>query len=204
MHLPIGQESGFTGIIDLVEFKAYLWTGNDLDASFKVVDIPANMLAKADKYRKILVEQVIEGDDYLIEKFLSGLKITNDEVKSCIRKAVLQMSLVPVFCGSAFKNKGVQLLLDAVVDYLPSPSDINQLDANKNIINTTKDKKLKALAFKVMNDPFVGSLTFIRVYAGSLASGDTVYNSAKKKKERIGRMLLMHANNKEDIKKTNI
>jgi elongation factor G len=206
MQLPIGTEESFQGVVDLVEGRSIIWKGDDLGAKYEFGEIPENLKSKAQEYRVKLIESVVEADDNVMEKYLAGEVVTSDEIRSCIRKGVIKNSFIPVFCGTAFKNKGVQPLLDAVVNYLPSPVDIDGAKGigvhNKEDVNVlpSDDGKVCALAFKVMNDPFVGSLTFVRVYAGILKSGATVQNSMKDKKERVGRMLLMHANNREDVK----
>ncbi len=205
-QLPIGAESEFAGIIDLVTMKASIWRDESLGAKFDVVDIPADMKEKAAEYRAQLLETVVEADDAVMESYLNGQEPTVDQIKKCIRLGVLKSLFVPVFCGSAFKNKGVQPLLDAVVDYLPSPEDIGavkgtEMDSDVELIRNPDDSEpLAALAFKIMTDPFVGSITFVRIYSGKLESGSSILNSTKDKQERIGRMLLMHSNNREDIK----
>jgi elongation factor G len=210
IQLPIGSEDTFKGVIDLVQMKAVIWHNDDLGASYDYVDIPADMLDEAKKYRVELLDTIAEMDDAIMHKYLDGHELSMEEIQQCIRKGVITSSFVPVLCGSAFKNKGVQTLLDAVVDYLPSPVDIppaKGVKVNKNgdileeiTVEPSDNGKLAALAFKVMNDPFVGSLTFVRIYSGVLKSGTGVINTTKSKKERIGRLLLMHANNREDVK----
>ena len=206
LQLPIGIESDLKGIIDLVKMKGIIWNDESLGAKFDIVEIPADLKAEADKYRKELVEMAVEQDEKLMEAYLEGKEISEADLKKCIRKGTLNFSFVPVICGSAFKNKGVQPLLDAVVDYLPSPLDIGQIvgtkpDSEDEIVRKfSNTEPFSALAFKVANDPFVGSLTFIRIYSGTLNAGTGVLNTSKDKEERIGRMLLMHANNREDIK----
>ncbi|MCE3233346.1 MAG: elongation factor [Rickettsiaceae bacterium] len=207
LQLPIGAEEKFQGVVDLVKMKAIIWHDESLGAKFDYTDIPANLKDQAAEYREKLLETAVEMDDALMEKYLGGEEIDEDALKRCIRKGTISGTFVPVVCGSAFKNKGVQPLLDAVVEYLPAPTDvpaIKGVDANdeeKAIERHSSDSEpFSGLAFKVMTDPFVGSLTFVRVYSGSLESGETVINSTKDKKERIGRMLLMHANSREDIK----
>ncbi|MBN8828788.1 MAG: elongation factor G [Sphingobacteriia bacterium] len=206
MQLPIGLEDTFRGVVDLVEMKGIVWRDDSLGAQFDYVDIPDDLAEKAKQYHAKLVETAVEMDDALMEKYLNGEDISVENIKKCIRKGVVTRSFVPVFCGSAFKNKGVQPLLDAVVDYLPSPLDVPAVEGvhpyKEEQLTRKADEKepFSALAFKVLNDPFVGSITFIRVYSGTLNSGTTVINTVKDNKERIGRMLLMHANNREDIK----
>lgn len=206
IQLPIGSEDKFVGVVDLVEMKAIIWKDENLGAEFFYEAIPADMVDEAEEYRVKLLETAVEVDDEAMEKYLSGGELSIEEIKACIRKGTIAGKFVPITCGSAFKNKGVQPLLDAVVDYLPCPTDvpaINGIDADTEepIIRKSDDKEpFSALAFKVMNDPFVGSLTFCRIYSGVLTSGTTVLNSVKDNKERVGRMLLMHANNREDIK----
>ena len=206
IQLPIGAEDSFKGIINLVTMKAYIWHDDSLGAKFDIVDIPADYKEKADKYRSILVEMAVEADDEILEKYLNGEEITESQINHCIRLGVIKYTFVPVLCGSAFKNKGVQPLLDAVVNYLPSPVDVPAIKGEHPVTKDVLERKnsekepFSALAFKVINDPFVGSLTFIRIYSGILSSGTTVINTVKDQKERIGRMLMMHANNREDIK----
>ena len=206
IQLPIGIESDLKGVIDLVKMKGIVWNDESLGAKFDIVEIPADLKSEADKYRKELVEMAVEQDEKLMEAYLEGKEISETDLKKCIRKGTLNFSFVPVICGSAFKNKGVQPLLDAVVDYLPSPLDIGQItgtkpDSEDEIVRKfSNTEPFSALAFKVANDPFVGSLTFIRIYSGTLNAGTGVLNTTKDKEERIGRMLLMHANNREDIK----
>lgn len=206
VQLPIGAESDFVGIVDLVEMNASIWRDESLGAKFDVVEIPADLKAKADEYRAKLLDMVVEADDEIMEAYLEGKEPTPDQIRSCIRKGVLKGLFVPILCGSAFKNKGVQPLLDGVIAYLPSPADIGsvagtEVDGDQEIIRKADDNEpFAGLAFKIMTDPFVGSITFVRIYSGKLESGTTVLNSIKDKNERIGRMLLMHANNREDIK----
>ena len=206
MQLPLGAEADFRGVIDLLKMKAVVYTGDTADSPIEIQDIPADLLDKANEYHNQLVEMAVEEDEQAMEDYLEGKEISVETLKKCIRKGTLSQSFVPVFCGTAFKNKGVQLLLDAVVDYLPSPLDIPAIkgtnpDTEAEDVRHPSDKEpLSALAFKIMNDPFVGSLTFVRIYSGVMTAGSYVYNSVKDKKERIGRMLLMHANKREDIK----
>ena len=206
LQLPIGAEAEFQGVIDLINMKAIVYTGDTADAPINVTDIPAEFKDKAEEYHAKLVETAVEMDDQAMEDYFEGKEISVDTLKKCIRKGTLAMSFVPVLCGTAFKNKGVQPLLDAVVDYLPSPLDLPDVEGVKpgteEVITRKADdnQPLAALAFKIMNDPFVGSLTFTRIYSGTINAGSYIYNSVKDKKERIGRMLLMHANKRDDIK----
>ena len=204
IQLPIGSEDDFRGIIDLIKMKAEIYT-NDLGTDILEEDIPAEYLDQAQEYREKLVEAVAETDEDLMMKYLEGEEITNEELKAAIRKATINVEFFPVLCGSAFKNKGVQLMLDAVIDYLPSPLDI---PAIKGINPDTEEEETRpasdeepfaALAFKIMTDPFVGRLTFFRVYSGVLQSGSYVLNTSKGKRERIGRILQMHANSRQEI-----
>ena len=206
MQLPIGAEAEFKGVIDLLNMKAIVYTGDTADSPIEIQDIPAELKDKAEEYHAKLVEMAVEMDDQAMEDYFEGKEISTETLKKCIRKGTLAMSFVPVLCGTAFKNKGVQPLLDAVVDYLPSPLDLHDVEGTKpgtdEVITRKADDKepLAALAFKIMNDPFVGSLTFTRIYSGTLQAGSYIYNSVKDKKERIGRMLLMHSNKRDDIK----
>jgi len=205
IQLPIGAESNFKGVIDLVKMKAIVWHDESLGAKFDVTEIPADMLDQAKEYREKLIEAAVELDDAALEKFLEGVEPDEATLHKLIRKAVLTSAFYPVLAGSAFKNKGVQPLLDAVVAYLPSPVDVPAIkgeDAQGNeVLRKANDTDpLALLAFKIMDDPFVGTITFCRIYSGVLTSGTGVVNSTREKKERIGRMLLMHANNREDIK----
>ena len=207
IQLPIGAESNFTGMVDLVIMKAYIWNNEALGAKFDTVDIPADLVEKAKEYREKMIEAAVELDDAALEAFLDGKEPDEATLKKLIRKAVITGAFYPVLCGSAFKNKGVQPLLDAVVDYLPSPLDvpaIKGINPDKEGEEVTRQPKddapMALLAFKIMDDPFVGTITFCRIYSGTLTSGTGAINSTKERKERIGRMLLMHANNREDIK----
>jgi elongation factor G len=214
IQLPIGSEDKFKGVIDLVKMKAITYKDETMGADYDTSDIPADMMAEAQEYREKLIEKVSEHDDKLLEKYLGGEAITEDEIKTALRNRVIksvreeEAPFVVVICGSAFKNKGVQPLLDAVVDYLPSPVEvpaITGLDPNakeETLIErpAADDAPFAALAFKIMTDPFVGQLTFIRVYSGVLTSGSSVYNSTKQRTERVGRLLKMHANKREEIK----
>ncbi|MGN0903890.1 MAG: elongation factor G [Alphaproteobacteria bacterium] len=208
MSLPIGAEADFVGIVDVLRQKAIIWKSETLGAEFEVVEIPAELKDLAAEYYGKLVETVVEEDDQAMEDYLEGKDISYETLQKCLRKGTIAMNFVPVLCGSAFKNKGVQAMLDAVVDYLPSPVDIppvvgvDPANGEEVIRLSSDDEPLSALAFKIMNDPFVGSLTFARIYSGVMASGSYVLNSVKDKKERIGRMLLMHANHREELKET--
>ena len=203
--LPVGAEADFAGIVDLVNNNAIIWRDESLGAQFDIVEIPAELKEKATEYRHRLIETAVEADDALMESYLEGKEPTVAQLKAAIRRGTVNSMFVPVLCGSAFKNKGVQPLLDGVVDYLPSPADIgfvNGIDDRGNeVIRKSEDSEpFSGLAFKIMTDPFVGSITFMRVYSGKLESGSGVDNSTKDRKERVGRMLLMHANSREDIK----
>ena len=206
IEIPVGAEDQFKGIIDLVEMKAVLWRDETLGAEFDVVEIPEELAAKAREYREKMIEAVSEYDDTLFRKFVEGQAVTNDEIRAGIRKATIALKIFPVICGSAFKNKGVQTMLNAVVDYLPSPLDVPPVEG-VDIDDPTKvlyreasdDAPFSALVFKIMTDPYVGQLAFFRAYSGTLKSGESVYNVAKGRKERIGRLLRMHANKREDI-----
>ena len=206
IQLPIGAESDFAGNIDLVKMKAVVWDGEALGASFSYEDIPADLADKAAEYREKLVEMAVEQDDAAMEAYLEGTEPDEKTLKACIRKGTIAGDFVPVMCGSAFKNKGVQPMLDAVVDFLPSPLDIGDVQGSQVDDPEAKDSRppaddapFSALAFKIMNDPFVGSLTFARIYSGTIESGSYVKNSVKDKRERVGRMLLMHSNNREEL-----
>ena len=206
MQLPIGAEENFCGMVDLVSRTAFVFDEDTLGSTFREAPVPEDMVDMVDEYREKLLEVALEQDDVLMEQYLDGGKISNEQFLGCIRKGVLTSSFVPVICGSAFKNKGVQPLLDAVVELFPSPDDIAAVEGSlpgKDIKvkrRSDDDEPFSALAFKIMTDPFVGSLTFFRVYSGVLASGSYIVNSGKGKKERIGRIMLMHANKREDVK----
>ncbi|MEK3936977.1 elongation factor G [Sporosarcina sp. FSL W7-1349] len=204
IQLPIGAEDTFSGIIDLVEMKATMY-GNDLGTDTTIEEIPEEYRAQAEEYREKLIEAIVDFDEDLMEKYLGGEELTVEEIKTAIRKATLAVEFYPVVCGTAFKNKGVQLVLDAVVDYLPSPIDIppmkgmNPDSEEEEERHSDDNEPFSALAFKVMTDPFVGKLTFFRIYSGVLQSGSYVLNSSKGKRERVGRILQMHANSREEI-----
>src|SRR5947199_1284132 len=206
LQIPIGAEANFKGVIDLIEMKAILWHDETMGAKYDVEEIPAELKKKAEAFRMQLIEVIAETDDVLLEKFLEGETPSIAELKAGIRQATIKMKIFPVICGSAFKNKGVQTMLDAVVDYLPSPADIPPVtghaidDPTKILERKASDKEpFAALVFKIMTDPFVGQLAFFRVYSGRLGSGESVYNVAKGRKERVGRLLRMHANKREEI-----
>ena len=205
LYLPIGAEADFVGVVDVLSMKALVWQDDSLGAKFDVVEIPADLKAQAEEYHAKLVETAVDADDVLTERYLNGEEISAVELKAAIRKGVLESLFVPVLCGSAFKNKGVQALLDAVVDYLPSPDDLIEVkgttvDGETELVRKiSDDEPFSGLAFKIMTDPFVGTLTFVRVYSGVLKTGTYIHNSVKDKKERVGRMLLMHANTREDV-----
>ncbi len=205
---PIGSESEFKGIVDIVKMKALVWHDEQLGAKFDEIEIPAEYADKAKELRTALVEAAVEENDDLMAAYLDGTEPSVEDLKACIRKGTNNFHFVPVMCGSAFKNKGVQPLLDAVIDYLPSPLDIPPLmgmDLKGNEVPRPPDDKapFAGLAFKIMDDPFVGSITFVRVYSGTITSGSAALNSVKDKTERVGRMLLMHANSREDVKEAN-
>ena len=209
IQVPIGIESSLTGVVDLVKMKAQVWKNEALGAEWEYKEIPDDLKEISQKYRTELVEMAVEQDEKLMESYLNGDEIKEEDLIKCIRKGTLNFSFVPILTGSAFKNKGVQPLLDAVINYLPSPIDIGSIKGTKPGSEDEIEMKFEdgagfsALAFKVANDPFVGSLTFIRVYSGTIKTGTGIYNSSKEKEERVGRMLLMHANSREDIKEAN-
>src|SRR5690625_2765948 len=203
--IPIGAEENFRGVVDLVKMKAIIWDEASMGVKFEYEDIPAELQEEADKWRENLLETAAESSEELMDKYLEEGTLTEAEINQAIRARTIANEIQPMLCGTAFKNKGVQRMLDAVIDYMPSPVDIPPVkgeDDNGNIIERKADdnEKFSALAFKLMTDPFVGQLTFVRVYSGVLKSGDTVYNPIKKKRERIGRILQMHANNREELK----
>lgn len=205
VQLPIGAEEMFKGVIDLIKLKAIYWDEESKGMTFNYAEIPADMKAQCEEYRAKIIEAAAEASEELMEKYLEGEEFSEEEIKQAIRKRTINNEIVPVFCGSAFKNKGVQAVLDGVIDYLPSPIDIPAIrgvdeDGKEIHRKTSYDEPFSALAFKIATDPFVGTLTYFRAYSGVLRSGDTVYNSVKEKKERIGRLLQMHANSREEIK----
>ncbi|TLM66121.1 MAG: elongation factor G [Deltaproteobacteria bacterium] len=206
IQLPIGKEEKFRGVVDLIKMKAILWDDESLGAKYTVSDIPADLLDEAQAAREAMIEEISANDDELMEKYLGGEELSEAEIKAGIRKATSTLQINPVLCGSAFKNKGVQTLLDAVVDYMPAPTDVPPIkginpDNGEELTRPADDKgPFAALAFKIMTDPFVGQLTFFRVYSGVAESGAGIYNATKQKKERFGRLLKMHANKREEIK----
>ncbi len=205
IQIPIGAEEDFKGVIDLVTMKGIVWEEEGYGQKYDVVDIPEDLVEKANEYREKLIEAVAETSEELMEKYFGGEELSVDEIKKGIKKATLEMTMVPMLCGTAFKNKGVQPMLDAVVDYLPAPTEVQaihaeDMDGNPVQVEATDEGPFAALAFKVMTDPFVGQLTFIRVYRGIIEAGSYVFNSTKGKKERVGRLLKMHSNKREEIK----
>jgi len=209
IQIPIGIEADLSGVVDLVKMKAQVWKNEALGAEWEYKEIPDDLKEISQKYRTELVEMAVEQDEKLMEAYLNGEEIKEEDLVNCIRKGTLNFSFVPITTGSAFKNKGVQPLLDATINYLPSPIDIGSIKGTKPGTEDELEMKFddkapfSALAFKVANDPFVGSLTFIRIYSGTIKTGTAVYNTSKDKEERVGRMLLMHANSREDIKEAN-
>jgi len=206
IQIPIGAEEKFLGVVDLVEMQAVVWRDETLGSEYDVTEIPDDLKEKAREYREHMIEAISEHDDKLMDKYIEGQAITNDEIRRGIRKATIALQIFPVICGTAFKNKGVQTMLDAVVDYLPSPLDVPAVegtdvdDRDQTLVRHASDTDpFAALVFKIMTDPYVGQLAFFRVYSGTLRSGESVYNVAKGRKERIGRLLRMHANKREDI-----
>jgi elongation factor G len=205
IQIPIGAEEKFEGVVDLVKMKAIYWDDATQGTKYEARDLPANLLDEAKRWRENMVEAAAEADDELTHKYLEGHALSEEDIKRGLRKRTIANQIVPMLCGSAFKNKGVQAMLDAVIDYMPSPVDIKPVEGEDDkgrpaVRRAADDEPFAALAFKIMTDPYVGQLTFIRVYSGVLNSGDTVYNSVRNRKERIGRLLQMHANQREDIK----
>jgi len=206
LQIPIGNESNFRGVVDLVKMKGIIWHEEGFGMTYDEIDIPAELQGKADQYRKIMIESIADHDDQLMEKYLNEEELTVEEVENALRKATLALTVTPILCGSAFKNKGVQAMLDSVIKYLPSPLDIDAVtgtdpddDQVKILRHANHNEPFSALAFKIATDPFVGKLTFIRVYSGQLDAGSYVFNVNTGKTERVGRLLKMHANSKEDI-----
>jgi elongation factor G len=206
LQLPIGAEDKFVGIVDLVTMKAVVWETESLGAKFHEEEIPPELKAQAEEYREKLLEAVADSDEAILDKYLEGQEIAESELRAAVRAATLSLTIVPVLCGTAFRNKGVQPMLDAVVDYLPAPLDIPAVKGVEPGTDKAEERPARddapfaALAFKIMTDPFVGTLTFFRVYSGALASGASIYNATKSKRERVGRLLKMHANKREEIK----
>ena len=207
IQIPIGAEEDFKGVVDLIQMKALVWEDEAaMGSHYEVVDIPENLVEKAEEYREQMIEAISETSDELLEKYLAGEDLSEEEIKAGLKAGCLAMTLVPMLCGTAFKNKGVQPLLDAVVDYMPAPTEVEAIkgeyeDGTETIVESSDDGEFAALAFKIMTDPFVGQLTFVRVYRGALESGSYTYNTTKDKKERVGRLLKMHSNKREEIKK---
>lgn len=206
IQIPIGKEDEFLGIVDLIKMKAYIQKDEDQGKNIQETDIPADLVETANKYRAEMLEHVANQDDELMMKYLDGEELTEEEIKGALRKGTIANHIVPMICGSSYKNKGVQELIDAVVDYLPAPTDIEDVrgvdeEGNEVIRKTSDDEPFAALAFKIMTDPFVGKLCFFRVYSGTCEAGSTILNATKGKKDRLGRILLMHANNRQDIDK---
>src|SRR5207244_958912 len=206
IQIPIGSEDKFVGLVDLIEMKAFVWSDDEsLGKEFQTIDIPDDLVAQAREYREKMIEGLAEVDDHLMEKYVAGSEITTEEIQGAVRKGTIAMRLFPVLCGASFKNKGVQALLDAVVDLLPSPLDIPAVQGINPYTRAIEERKASddepfaALAFKIMNDQHVGQLVFLRVYSGTLEAGSAVYNSTKDRKERVGRLLRLHANKKEEI-----
>ncbi|MEX1122042.1 MAG: elongation factor G [Balneolales bacterium] len=207
LQIPIGNEENFKGVVDLLDMKGIIWDDSTMGMDYEVIDIPEELVEKAEEYRKIMIESIADQDEALMEKYLMDEPIEREEIENAIRAATLSLAITPVLCGSAFKNKGVQAMLDSIIKFMPSPADVEAVDG---ISPEDEEKKLSrkplfdepfsALAFKIMTDPYVGKLTFIRVYSGELNAGSYVLNTTTGKKERVGRLLKMHANSKEDIK----
>jgi elongation factor G len=206
IQIPIGAEDHFLGVIDLIEMRSIIWKGDELGAKFEYEEIPAELQEQAEEYREKLLESLSDVDENVMEKFLEGQEISIDEIKTAIRKGVVSFKLFPVLCGTAFKNKGVQPLLDAVVEYLPSPADVPPIEGHNPDTGEAEKRDhneegpFSALAFKIMTDPYVGKLSFVRLYSGKILSGSYVHNATKDQKERIGRILMMHANKREEVK----
>ena len=207
MQIAIGAEEDFKGVVDLITMKAIFWNEEDQGATYETTDVPADLLELAEEKREAMVEAAAEANDELMEKYLEGIELTNDEIKEGIRQQTIKSQIIPMFCGSAFKNKGVQAALDAIIMYMPSPVEVDPIEGILDDKDETRaprlasdDEPFAALAFKIATDPFVGTLTFFRVYSGVLKAGDFVYNSSKGKKERIGRMVQMHSNERDEIK----
>ncbi len=208
IQIPIGAEENFKGVVDLVKMKALVWEDDAaMGSKYEVVDIPAELVEKAEEYREKLIESIAETDEALMEKYFAGEELSEDEIKNAIKKATIDIEIIPMLCGTAFKNKGVQPLLDAVIDYLPSPEEVDWIKGidpktgDEISVNPSDEEPFSGLAFKIMTDPFVGKLTFTRFYSGTISSGSYVINSTKNKKERVGRLLRMHSNKREEVQK---
>ncbi len=208
IQIPIGAEENFKGVVDLVKMKALVWEDEAaMGSKYEVVDIPADLVEKAEEYREKLIESIAETDETLMEKYFAGEELSEDEIKAAIKKATINIEIIPMLCGTAFKNKGVQPLLDAVIDYLPSPEEVDWIkgidpkSGDEISVNPSDEEPFSGLAFKIMTDPFVGKLTFTRFYSGTIESGSYVLNSTKNKKERVGRLLRMHSNKREEVQK---
>ncbi|HEY9279320.1 MAG TPA: elongation factor G [Eoetvoesiella sp.] len=204
VQIPVGSEDNFHGVVDLVKMKAIMWDDNSQGVKFDYIEIPAHLKEQASEWRGRMIELAVEADEALIQKYLDGIELSESELKKALRQRTIAGEIVPLLCGSAFKNRGVQALLDAIIDYLPAPTDIppvKGLDEREQPVERrpSDDERFSALAFKIMSDPFVGHLTFFRVYSGVISSGNTIYNPVKGKKERIGRLLQMHANHRQEI-----
>ena len=207
LQIPIGSEDKFRGVVDLMSMRAFIWDDSTLGKNFEEIEIPEELQEKAEEFRKIMIESIADYDDSLMEKYLMEEEITVEEMETAFRKATIDLSITPVLCGSAFKNKGIQTLLNSIVKYMPSPLDVDAIEGTdakgngeKLLRKNSIDEPFSALAFKIMTDPYVGKLTFVRVYSGQLSAGSYVLNASTGKKERVGRLLKMHANSKEDIK----
>ncbi|HQN42274.1 MAG TPA: elongation factor G, partial [Pseudomonadales bacterium] len=206
IQLPIGSEENFEGVVDLLRMKAIYWNEADAGMTYEARPISAEMKEICDSYRELLIESAAEASDELMEKYLEGSELTTDEIRQALRARTIRGEIVPALCGSAFKNKGVQAMLDAVIEYLPAPDEVKaisgMLEDGETVIErkSSDDEPFAALAFKIATDPYVGTLTFFRVYSGVLSSGDAIYNSVKGKRERVGRMVQMHANDRTEIK----
>jgi elongation factor G len=206
IQVPIGAEEKFAGVVDLIKMKAINWSDENMGAQFEYVDIPADLQDTSGEWREKMVEAAAEANEALMEKYLEGGELEEDEILEGLRERTLKLEIVPMTCGTAFKNKGVQAMLDKVIELMPSPTDVPAIrgilddEETEETRESSDDAPFSALAFKIATDPFVGSLTFFRVYSGVLSSGDTVFNPVKRKKERVGRILQMHANSREEIK----
>jgi elongation factor G len=205
LQIPLGEEQDFRGVIDLVNMRALVWEESTLGAAYQVIEVPHELKGEAEEYRRTLVEAVADVDENILVKYLEGHDISNEEIETALRSGTLQLKLVPVFCGAAFKNKGVQPLLDGIVKYLPSPLDVKAItgvtpEGREDTRSADDSAPFAALAFKLMNDPYVGHLTFLRIYSGHLTSGMQVLNSAKNSREKIGRLMKMHSSKREEIK----